>query len=281
MAYDVSRIQKRTRDKEYRLRKQGANDAAIAGVSPRKSWAEVKAMTPSQQQAYAKRLDNWNKSAKYTGVSSGNVIPTKLINQGIKLQRERNKFIAHERQRIAGIAPSEWQQYYAPREGILGKGEQGIMGLLAPIPIEKMEPPTNVEVARRRIKRFEQRNKRSFDWYRKRQRKSMKEMLWKLDQYELAEIVYNMSDDAFDLLATVYPSWEHIEMEYHPRGERISTEDPYAGFRGYVERALSVTQGKSIVGVQKELEESSKKNAKRGSKRARDTMRKRLQRKAK
>ena len=57
MAYDVSRIQKRTRDKEYRLRKQGANDAAIAGVSPRKSWAEVKAMTTSQQQAYAKRLE--------------------------------------------------------------------------------------------------------------------------------------------------------------------------------------------------------------------------------
>ena len=64
MAYDVSRVQKRARDKEYRLRKQGASREAIAAISPRKSWAEIKAMSPSQQQAYAKRVDTWNRKAR-------------------------------------------------------------------------------------------------------------------------------------------------------------------------------------------------------------------------
>lgn len=266
MAYDVARIQKRTRDKEYRLRKQGANQSAIAGVSPRKPWAEVKAMSRSQQQQYAKQLDRWNKTSKYTGVSSGNVIPTKLIDQGKRLQAKRNKFIAGERARIQSIAPEEWKMFYEPREGILGKGE-GIMGLLAPVDVHKMEPPQSVEVAQRRIKRFEERNKHKFNWYRKRQRSAMEQMLWKIGDYELAETVHNMGNDAFDLLSTVYASWDTLELEYHPKGEALD-EDPMGTFRGYVERALSVTQGKSIVDVQKNMRRRAKRRITRGMERA-------------
>ena len=266
MTYDVARIQKRTRDKEYRLRKQGANQGAIAGVSPRKPWSEVKAMSRSQQQRYAKQLDRWNKTSKYTGVSSGNVIPTKLIDQGKRLQAKRNQFIAGERARIQAIAPKEWEQFYEPREGILGKG-QGIMGLLAPVDVSKMEPPQSVEVAKRRIKRFEERNKHKFNWYRKRQRSSMEQMLWKLDQYELAEVIHNMDNDTFDLLSTVYASWDTLEPEYYSRGENVS-EDPFGTFRGYVERAQAVTKGKSQVQIQKNMLRYAKRRAERGRKRA-------------
>lgn len=267
MAYDVSRVQKRARDKEYRLRKQGATRESIEGISPRKSWAEIKSMTPLQQQAYARQLDAWNRKSRYTGVKSGNVIPTKLIDQAKRLQQKRNQFIYSERERIRDIAPSEWDKYYHNREGILAKGED-IVGLLAPIDVKKMEPPASVQVARRRIKRFEERNKHKFSYYRGLQRSAMEKMLWKLDQYELAEVVHQMDNNAFDLLSTVYASWDTLQYEYHPKGEGVTFEDPYGQFRGYVERALSVTQGKDVVTVQKNMERVAGRRAGRARERA-------------
>lgn len=267
MAYDVSRVQKRARDKEYRLRKQGATRESISGISPRKSWAEIKAMTPAQQQDYAKCLDTWNRKARYIGVKSGNVIPGNLIDQAKRLQQKRNQFIYSERERIRGIAPREWDEYYHNREGILAKGED-VIGLLVPIDVKKMEPPASVQVARRRIKRFEERNKHKFSYYRGLQRSAMEQMLWKLDQYELAEVVHQMSNDAFDLLSTVYASWDTLKYEYNPRGEAVTFEDPYGKFRGYVERALSVTQGKDIVVIQKNMERVAGRRANRARERA-------------
>lgn len=272
MAYDVSRIQKRARDKEYRLRKQGATVESISAISPRKSWAEIKAMTPTQQQDYAKRLDMWNRKARYTGVASGNVIPTSLIDQAKRLQQKHNQFIYSERERIRGIAPSEWDKYYRNREGILERGEY-VVGLLAPIDVKKMEPPASVQVARRRIKRFEERNKHKFSYYRGLQRSAMEQMLWKLDQYELAEVVHQMKNDAFDLLSTVYASWDILKFEYNPKGEGSEFEDPYGQFRSYVERALFITRGKDskakdIVDIQKNMERVAGRRADRARERA-------------
>lgn len=272
MAYDVSRAQKRARDKEYRLRKQGAGREAIAGISPRKPWAEIKSMTPSQQQAYARRLDAWSRNSRYTGVKSGSVIPTKLIDQAKRLQQKRNQFIYSERKRIRDIAPSEWDKYYRNREGILARGED-IVGLLAPIDVKKMEPPASVQVARRRIKRFEERNKHKFSYYRGLQRSAMEQILWKLDQYELAEVVHQMKNDAFDLLSTVYASWDTLKFEYNPKGEGPEFEDPYGQFRSYVERALFITRGKDskakdIVDIQKNMERVAGRRADRARERA-------------
>ena len=272
MAYDVSRVQKRARDKEYRLRKQGATRESIAEISPRKPWKEIRAMSPAQQQAYAKRLDTWNRNSRYTGVASGNVVPTKLIDQAKRLQKKYNQFIYSERKRIRGIAPSEWDKYYSKREGILARGED-IAGLLAPIDVKKMEPPASVEVAKRRIKRFEERNKHKFSWYRNLQREAMEKMLWKLGQYELAEVVHQMDNDAFDLLSTVYASWDTLKFVYNPRGEGSEFEDPYGQFRSYVERALFVTRdkdskAKDIVDIQKNMERVAGRRADRARERA-------------
>lgn len=272
MAYDVSRVQKRARDKEYRLRKQGATRESIGGISPRKSWTEITAMTPAQQQAYARQLNAWNKKARYTVVKSGSVIPTNLIDQAKRLQEKRNQFIYSERERIRGIAPSEWDKYYRNREGILARGED-IVGLLAPIDVKKMEPPASVQVARRRIKRFEERNKHKFSYYRGLQRSAMEQMLWKLDQYELAEVVHQMNNDAFDLLSTVYASWDTLKFVYNPKGEGSEFEDPYGQFRSYVERALFITRdkdskAKDIVDIQKNMERVAGRRANRARERA-------------
>lgn len=272
MAYDVSLVQKRARDKEYKLRKRGAAINSIKGISPRKSWKEIKAMSPAQQQAYARQLNAWNKNARYTVVESGNVIPTNLIEQAKRLQQKRNQFIYSERARIRSIAPSEWDTYFRNREGILARGED-IVGLLAPIDVKKMEPPSSLQVARRRIKRFEERNKHKFSYYRGLQRSAMEQMLWKLDQYELAEVVHQMKNDAFDLLSNVYASWDTLKFEYNPKGEGSEFEDPYGQFRSYVERALFITRGKDskakdIVDIQKNMERVAGRRAKRGRERA-------------
>lgn len=272
MVYDISRVQKRARDKEYRMRKQGAASESIGSISPRKSWKEIKSMTPAQQQAYARQLNAWNKKARYTVVESGNVIPTNLIDQAKRLQQKRNQFIYGERKRIRGIAPGEWDKYYRNREGILARGED-IVGLLAPIDVKKMEPPASVQVARRRIKRFEERNKHKFSYYRGLQRSAMEQMLWKLDQYELAEVVHQMKNDAFDLLSTVYASWDTLKFEYNPKGEGSEFEDPYGQFRSYVERALFITRGKDskakdIVDIQKNMERVAGRRADRARERA-------------
>lgn len=272
MAYDVSRVQKRARDKEYRLRKQGATRESIGGISPRKSWKEIKSMTPAQQQAYARQLNAWNKKASYTVVESGNVIPTNLIAQAKRLQQKRNQFIYGERKRIRAIAPGEWDKYYRTREGILARGED-IVGLLAPIDVKKMEPPASVQVARRRIKRFEERNKHKFSYYRGLQRSAMEKMLWKLGQYELAEVVHQMGNDAFDLLSTVYASWDTLKFVYDPKGEGSEFEDPYGQFRSYVERALFITRdkdskAKDIVDIQKNMERVAGRRADRARERA-------------
>ena len=149
----------------------------------------------------------------------------------------------------------------------MAKGED-IIGLLAPIDVKEMEPPASVQVAHRRIKRFEERNKHKFSYYRGLQRSAMEQILWKLDQYELAEVVHQMKNDAFDLLSTVYASWDTLKFEYNPKGEGVTFEDPYGQFRGYVERALSITQGKDIVDIQKNMERVATKRANRGRERA-------------
>ena len=272
MAYDVSRIQKRARDKEYRLRKKGTSREAIAAISPRKPWAEIKAMTPAQQQDYAKTLHVWNRKARYILGKSGNLIPFALIDQANRLQAKRNEFIHGERERIRRIAPTEWDKYYHNREGILAKGED-IVGLLTPIDVKKMEPPASVQVAHRRIKRFEERNKHKFSYYRGLQRSAMEQMLWKLDQYELAEVVHQMKNDAFDLLSTVYASWDTLKFEYNPKGVGSEFEDPYGRFRSYVERALFITRdkdskAKDIVDIQKNMERVAGRRADRARARA-------------
>ena len=127
---DIRIFQKRTRDKEYRLRRQGASQESIDKVSPRESWGSVKAMTPAQRRRYATRLDRFNKKGAYVGSASGDIIPKSYITQSRKLIKAHNKFVASETKRIQGIAPDLWEQYRARQIGILAH-EASIGGLLA------------------------------------------------------------------------------------------------------------------------------------------------------
>lgn len=255
---DIRILQKRTRDKEYRLRKQGASQDSIDKVSPRESWGSVKAMTPVQRMRYAKQLDRFNKKGAYVGSVSGDVIPKSYITQSRKLIKAHNKFVASETKRIQGIAPDLWEQYRARQIGILAH-EASIGGLLTPIDARKMVAPRSLEVAKRRVKNFEARNKRKFGFYRRLQRENMTAMLNELGLYDLSELVRRMSNDRFDVLSSVLPMWEVLTVHY---ADVSSGNEEYADVRSYVYKASMLGKKdykRSLAGLERNR---AKRNAK-------------------
>lgn len=255
---DIRTLQKRTRDKEYRLRKQGSSQENIDKVSPRESWGSVKAMTPVQRRRYAKQLDRFNKKADYVGSVSGDVIPKSYITQSRKLIKAHNKFVASETKRIQGIAPDLWEQYRARQIGILAH-EASIGGLLTPIDVRKMVAPRSLEVAKRRVKNFEARNKRKFSFYRRIQRENMTSMLNELGLYDLSELVRRMSNDQFDVLSAVLPTWEVLTVHY---ADVSSGNEEYADVRSYVYKAYMLGKKdykRSLAGLERNR---AKRNAK-------------------
>lgn len=255
---DIRRLHKRTCDKEYRLRKQGASQDSIAKVSPRESWGSVKAMTPVQRRRYAKQLDRFNKKSAYVGSASGDVIPKSYITQSRKLIKAHNKFVASETKRIQGIAPDLWEQYRARQIGILAH-KPSIGGLLTPVDVRKMVAPRSLEVAKRRVKNFEARNKRKFSYYRRIQRENMTAMLNELGLYDLSELVRRMSNDQFDVLSSVLPMWEVLTVHY---ADVSSDNEEYADVRAYVYKASMLGKKdykRSLAGLERNR---AKRNAK-------------------
>lgn len=255
---DIRNLQKRTRDKEYRLRKQGASQESIDKVSPREPWSSVKAMTPAQRRRYAKQLDRFNKKGAYVGSASGDIIPKSYITQSRKLIKAHNKFVASETKRIQGIAPDLWDQYRARQIGILAH-EASIGGLLTPVDVRKMVAPRSLEVAKRRVKNFEARNKRKFGFYRRIQRENMTAMLNELGLYDLSELVRRMSNDQFDVLSSVLPTWEVLTVHY---ADMSSGNEEYADVRSYVYKAYMLGKKdykRSLAGLERNR---AKRNAK-------------------
>lgn len=262
---DVRVLQKRARDKEYRIRKQGASQANIVQVSPRKNWSEVKGMTKQQLNAYARRLNSFNKNSRYVGSASGDVIPKKFLTQANKLIREHNKFVASEVKRIQGIAPELWEQYREKQRGILKN--DGIGGLLTPIDVSKLAKPRSLDVAKRRVKSFEKRSRRTYNFYRKIQRKNMQAMMNQLGLYDLSDLVRSMTNEQFDVLSSVLPIWERLSPEYYAKGESAGTPQ-YDDVRAYVYKAYAVGSGKPDVDIYTKLDAGIKARSKRARKRA-------------
>lgn len=210
---DVSRLQKRARDKEYRLRKSGANRESIATVSPRKSWSEVKSMTPQQLNRYGRSLNNFNKNARYTGTKSGDVIPTKMVKQIKELVEQRNQFIRKERARIEAASPQDWLNFKRRQRGILAHDKEG-MGLLTPVDPKKLEKPKSLNAAKRRIKSLQTQRKHDYGYYRRIQRKNMVRQLNRMGYAYLAHVVQYMPNDKFDVLSTITPVWHEMDEPY-------------------------------------------------------------------
>ena len=270
---DIRTLQKRTRDKEYRLRKQGAFQESIDKVSPRESWSSVKAMTPARRRRYAKQLDRFNKKGAYVGSESGDVIPKTYITQSRRLIKAHNKFVASETKRIQGIAPDLWQQSRAHQKGLLAH-QESIGGLLTPIDVDKMTEPRSLAVAKRRVKNFEARNKHKFAYYRKMQKRNMMTMLDTLGLSDLSELVRNMTPDQFDIASSVLPVWELMSVDYvaaaSPEpGTRVRpmSSDTFDDIRSYLYKAYAIGGGYDELKVIARLDKTRQKRELAGAKR--------------
>lgn len=268
---DVRRYQKRTRDKEYRLRRQKAAQSKIDQVSPRKSWTEVKQMNAAQRTQYVRRLERFNRMP-LVGSESGDVIPTRYITQARKLMRAHNKFVERETKRIEGLAPDLWEKYRAKQMGILAH-EQSIGGLLTPVDISKMEKPRSLEVAKRRVANYEKRAKHKFGFYRKIQKRNMMYMLERVGEFDLSEVVRNMTSDQFDILSSVLPMWESLSVEYEStsliRGKDADTR--HDDIRSYVYKAYAIGAGRDELKTIASLERTRRKRTASAMRRFRNT----------
>lgn len=242
---DVRKLQKRARDKEYRLRKQSYDlgytdsmahtlDANIREASPRKDWAEVKSMNKRELNSYARKLDKFNTKTRLTGSESGDIIPTKYLDQAKRYAKAHNKLVDKAEKRLKNLAPDLYKEYVTKQQGILKN--EGIGGVMTKIDPKKMTKPRSLAVAKRRVENFKKRSRRDFDYYRRIQRKNMMKQLNTLGEYELSELVRSMNNRQFDVLSSVLPTWEHLEIEYYDPTQTVH-ESARGNIRSYVYQA--------------------------------------------
>ncbi len=112
----VSLLQKRTRDKEYSLRKRGAVGIRIG--SPRLNYGEVRGMTTQQLKAYGRRLDRFNRTP-LTVLQSGDVVKVKDLKDiqknirtyNARIERDRKRYEKEQRERVRKGIQEEVRQF--------------------------------------------------------------------------------------------------------------------------------------------------------------------------
>ena len=127
----ISRLQKNTRNKLYRMRKAGASAEDVYYIDPRKS---TEGMTTAEKKAYARELTDFNKRGGTYSLSRDywgdvGIIPTKKLNEYQRAEKKFNEWITKVRNNaqkqygqlpyFAGEVPNpvsreEWERMYGP-----------------------------------------------------------------------------------------------------------------------------------------------------------------------
>lgn len=75
-------LQKRARDKEYKLRRAGASDAEIARVSPRLPASEVAKLSGGALRSYQAKLDRFNKGGSFVVIpDTGELVLRSVVSE--------------------------------------------------------------------------------------------------------------------------------------------------------------------------------------------------------
>lgn len=209
---DIRALQARARNKEYRLRKKGADELEVASASPRMDWAEVKAMSPQKRNAYAKRLEEFNARGNRLDVlESGEIVPHSVITETKRLADVWNAKAAEEKERLYRIAPDVRKKMERIRE--TRRRERGsVHGSLDKIEIK--EPPKSRKNAYRRLETLKNMVEADFTEKRKGKRSNAVDMLRKMGYDEIASYVGSLSNDAFDYLSHSTAFWSMLEIQY-------------------------------------------------------------------
>lgn len=220
----VSRAQKLTRDKEYRLRQKliraGATPeqaaSAVRAVSPRRSADAVAGMSAAEQRAYVLSLNNFrSRGNAYTPTSSGELIRTSTLRNMEALRRTYNRMAAERERRIDRLTQgtmvrerfgtvSEARQRRQGNITLNGRRVGGTLALGRTAQLEPMELPRDQTAAERRVSMLEDMTRANADMDRRNLvRATVEQMLLLQGDVETADRVGGLSDDEFDVLTTV------------------------------------------------------------------------------
>lgn len=220
----VSRAQKLTRDKEYRLRQKliraGATPeqaaSAVRAVSPRRSAEAVAGMSAAEQRAYVLSLNNFrSRGNAYTPTSNGELIRTSTLRNMEALRRTYNRMAAERERRIDRLTQgtvlrerfgtvSEARQRRQGNITLNGRRVGGTLALGRTAQLEPMELPRDQTAAERRVSMLEDMTRANADMDRRNLvRATVEQMLLLQGDVETADRVGGLSDDEFDVLTTV------------------------------------------------------------------------------
>lgn len=222
----LQRLQKNARNKEYRLRKKGADPLRLDEMSPRLPASEVAKMDAREQRAYARRLRHFNQRDNQLSVlDNGMLLPTRTV-RAIEAERQRyNQMAQRSLERIDALARGTRipERYGTVRERLRMRGithnGQRIGGTMAAGRVTEVRRPdlTSRGQAERILSKLREMNRVTTDANRRRlAKRSAVEMLNAMGESKLANIVRNMTADQWDVLSTATNFWDMLEVDYDP-----------------------------------------------------------------
>lgn len=221
---DLQKLQKRARDKEYKLRRRGASEAEIYRESPRKPWAAVQQMTPGQQARYASQLERFNsRKNRFEVVGEGVVAPYGTERRLHEAVEARNRKVRAIQEHIEEVSPG-FQEYLGQQLGLLGRtvSPDGTLaprrgsrvGQLTEVNLSSMTAPKTRKQLEERVKVFERAAKMPYAQMRRVQRRNLCEMLRATGEFGAADLVQRMTNDEFDVLSNRTDVWDIVKDKY-------------------------------------------------------------------
>lgn len=235
-------LQKRARDKEYKLRRKGASPEELAKVSPRKDWAAVQAMTPAQRRSYAKKLEQFNarKNRLYV-LKDRSIMTDKQVKQYEGYYKEvikRDRKLAAQVDRMMNKPGAERlkKAFLAEmsRDPITGKPIYKGQDLTP-----QYKKPLPPETKRGLQWRMTDTRKPPISQARRRAiaRANMVKQLNYLGMEDMARYVKNMTRERFDVLSVRTDIWDKLALTYMP----AESQDPdHPGMTALYEDEISV-----------------------------------------
>lgn len=204
-------LQKRARDKEYKLRRAGASDAEIARVSPRLPASEVAKLSGGALRSYQAKLDRFNKGGSFVVIpDTGELVPRSVVAETLANFRKGNRI----RQRKAEAVDKVFSH------GVPSIAEHARAGGARPR-VFGLELGTAVNEAARTARTWYKRLKRSrefasVDWDKARRdtRFRYKHLADKAGRVRLSGKLGNLRNDLFSVLVNRTNFEEVIQLMY-------------------------------------------------------------------
>lgn len=237
MAVSIATLQKRARDKEYRLRKQGATFDEVRAASPRVPAKDIAKMTPGQKRSYRAKLERFNsRDNRLSVLESGEILKHADLAKFQKRVKSYNDKV--ERTRVQLERKAQKQGFY---KGKTVKNESAISGIKF---LNATAKPKSKEQFRAFKRGFERLKKTSEVKRRQMLRQNAKAALCEVGLSDVAKQIDKLNNNAFDMLMTYTDFWGAVNSVYVEADVSLGHVDSasYKAHAGNIIFAISQSQ---------------------------------------